>query len=84
MASKVYQVVAQYDWTAVKERERPWGKSYAVYEWNPFKMKWVSIVSARGFGKFEHADKCAFDRSNEIQRMFDNNKVKPSPINAKA
>ena len=75
-------ILKQYTWTAVKKnpnKHEPAFPYFDMYEWNPFKMKWVRISSAR-FGTFTLADNCAKERSLEIQQMFDNNRTAPTPM----
>lgn len=72
-------IVAQFNWTAVKKSPNKHFQGeyfYDMYEWNPYKMKWVFLPSAR-FGDLIYADKCASARNDEIQTMFDSNKYLP-------
>jgi oligoribonuclease NrnB/cAMP/cGMP phosphodiesterase (DHH superfamily) len=73
-------VVAQFRWTAIKERVLEDGsKSYDMWEWNVWKQKWVRLSNtACGFGQPPHD--LAQQRSREIQDMFDNNQRPPEPI----
>lgn len=83
---KTSRVVAQYDWTAVKEvtdpsRQGLAATSYDVWEWNLFKTKWVRLSnSACGFGALLSAKRCADERSKEIVEMFRKNQNPPKPL----
>lgn len=83
--------VSQFPWTAVKMRRRPiiangvpqphYNYSYDMWEWNVYKMKWVRLSNtACGFGEQSDADRCAKERSDEIQDMLDSNKNHPPVI----
>lgn len=78
MAKSSAVVVAQYRWAVVKERTDESGKSYDVWEWNVWKLKWVRLSNtACGYGTLAGAQPVAKERSSEIQDMFDNNQRPP-------
>lgn len=81
MAKPKQPVVAQFDWCAVKMATVEGYASYDMWEWNTYKMKWVRLANhGSGFGSLANAERCAKERSDEIQRMLDNNKNKPHPL----
>lgn len=75
-------VVARYDWACVKENKKKNGLvGYDVWQWNPYKLKWVRMSNhACGFGELHYASKAAKEISDETQAMLDNNQQKPAPL----
>jgi hypothetical protein len=74
------EIVAQFDWAAVKKRKKDGLVSYDVWQWNVYKMKWVRLANAGGFGFLRDAAKCAKELSDETEQMLHNNQTKPPAI----
>lgn len=79
-------VVFRARWAAVKKRRYTdligGGTSfcYDIWQWNVFKMKWVRVLNACGYGDLEYAERDAREMSRETQEMLDNNRTPPEPL----
>ena len=79
-------VVFRARWAAVKKRSYTvligGGTSvcYDVWQWNVYKMKWVRVANACGYGELANAERDALEMSRETQEMLDNNRTPPEPL----
>ena len=78
------RAVARFPWVTVRERipdDCPECPLYDLWEWNLWKLKWVRMANhACGFGSSETAEAFARERSGEIARMLEANRMEPPEL----